>query len=146
MKKLFLVTLCASLISCGNDDDTVDCSLVLPPPSNMIIKLVDGDGNSLIGTTFVQDSFKLSNPTSTTYIRPYTSGAQDELVIWYDNIDSDATYFLELSSEDSDTLVVGHSTVVGDCFSFKTLDSFLYNNETLFDGSSNSDFFIITKE
>ena len=147
MKKIALLILfCIGLFSCSNDD--VDCSLVQPPPSNMLLKLEDTDGNSLIGTTFVQDSFKLHNTSSTIYLKPYATGPQDELVFWFDEINSNATYYLELSPTDTDTLSVGHTTINDVCFSYKVLNSFIYNTEIIYDDNSevNSNYFVIVKE
>jgi hypothetical protein len=137
MKKIFYLLAIFCLTSCGNNDDDSNCSdtTFLPPPEGIYLKLVDTDGMSLIGSTFVQDSFKLSNTNATLYLKPDTFGPQDELFVWFNSINSQETYYLELSETDTDTLNIGYSLRDNECFSFLGLDTFIYNNELLYDGA-----------
>ena len=148
MKKIvYALLLGCILINCSNNDDT-DCSTVLPPPNNFTLKLVDQAGNSLIGNTFVQDSFKLYNNSETLYIKPFPTGFQDELVIFMSEVTNNQEYYLELDQTDTDTLVVNHSINQTDCFSFYILQSFLYNAETIYDiqNGGNDYQMVVTKD
>ena len=132
--RIFAFLLCCLFLSCGsNDDDDVDCSLVIPAPPIIYLKFEDSMGNSLIGNTFVQDSFRLFNPNTELYIKPQEFGSPDELAIWLPDIESEATYFLELNEEDNDTLVIGHQIFPDPCFSIERLTFFSYNSEILYD-------------
>lgn len=147
MRWFYLLVLLTFLISCDNNDD-IDCTNAIPPASNFLLKFEDQAGNSLIGTTYVQDSFKLYNPNSTVYLKPYNSGPSDQLVVWMPDINSGETYFLELDATDTDTLIINHSEMSDDCFTYSVLDSFIYNNEVLYDENSSffNELFTIIKE
>lgn len=145
MKKyVLLFTICLFFLSCGDDD--VDCSLAIPPPNNVLFQLQDPQGNLLIGTTFLQDSFKLFNPSSTVYLKPVTSFS-GTLSISFPDIESSDTYFLELSSTDTDTLSLDFNTTPSDCFTSYSLNSFIYNNLVIYDENApSSSVYTIIKE
>lgn len=147
--RLFALLLLIFLTTCNNDDDVDDCALVLPAPPSFLLKFEDTAGNSLIGTTFVQDSFRLYNPNYEQYIKPQPFGAPDELLVIFSDINSDETYFLELDSQDTDTLQIGHSIEAGICFDIDRLELFIYNSEVLYNSEEStvgSGSFVIVKE
>jgi len=133
MRKFYALVIVLVILSCGNDDDNCSDTAFLPPPQGIYIKLVNSAGDPLIGTIFVKDSFKLSNPAETVYVKPDRFGAQDELFIGYDAVTSGETYFLELDETDTDTLRMEHSLKESRCFDFRSLDTFTYNGQLLYD-------------
>ncbi len=132
MKKFLSYFLLGFVVLNCNDDD-VDCTVVLPPPDNFTLKLIDQTGNSLIGNVYVQDSFKLYNSSETLYIKPFSTGLQDELVIFMADLTTNQDYYLELDPTDTDTLIVDYAINQSPCFSFRTLELFIYNEEAIYD-------------
>jgi hypothetical protein len=141
MKKIVFI-FCFIILSCNNNDDT-DCSTVLPPPNYFQISFEDIDGNSLIGNVYVQDSFKLRTVNTIQYLKPQ----QDRLLIRYEEIISNETYFLELNEADTDTLIVKYSHIQTDCFINFILETFTYNQDILYDSQLTEilDLIVITK-
>ncbi len=117
------------ITSCEGDEDKFpDCSLVLCPPNSFLLNYQDTDGNPLINTVFVKDSFKLFNPTSTQFIR--TLPEENRLAVLYERIESGANYFLELDTDEIDTLMFHYTTRAETCCTIFTLDSLQFNGVT----------------
>lgn len=131
----FSLTLLVSLtllLSCeGEEDKFPDCSAVLCPPNSVLLDYQDPNGNPLINTVFVRDSFKLYNPTSTQYIRTLSSETDNRLLIRFDSILSGGTYFLELDTDEVDTLRFDYSTRETTCCFVYTLDSLRHNGDLI---------------
>lgn len=117
--------------SCSTNDDTPECDIF--PAPNFEITLQDAAGNPLIGTEYLQDSFKLSTNTSVQYLKPIRFGSQENLAIWFPDITSGIEYFLELSETDADTLKVDYLLNDEPCSNGFIFDRFTYNQEVLYE-------------
>ncbi len=133
MKKLlFLLSLPLLLMACeGEEDRQADCSTVLCAADEFYLDYKDVDGNPLIGSVFVQDSFKLSSPTSTIYLKVNSFGPENLLPIAYRSVESGADYALELSPTASDTFNFTFTTNNGPCCFTSTMSDFKYNDLTI---------------
>ncbi|NND63616.1 MAG: hypothetical protein HKN48_10560 [Flavobacteriaceae bacterium] len=129
MKNLLLIVCVFAFLGCEGDEDTgPDCTTVLCAANEFLISYRDAQGNPLIGTEFVKDSFKLSRPGSTIYIKPRAFFADNQLPIFYRDVESGQDYALELSETVIDTLRFTFTTVVGGCCVDSTMDELLQNN------------------
>ncbi len=135
MKKIALTLVIAiTVMACSNSDDDTAC---IPPFPGWELVLVDANQNPLIGTQFVQDSFKLSNSQATTYVRPTPFGTGNDVQIVLPDLISGADYYLELSQTDSDTLNIEYEEFDGSCGpAYRTL-RFQYNDQLIYDGQGN---------
>ncbi len=129
LKKLLLLVLLMPFISCEGDEDVgPDCSTVLCAANEFLISYRDANGNPLIGTEFVMDSFKLSGPDAVIYIKPRAFFADNQLPIFYHIVVSGSDYVLELSENVRDTLRFTFTTVTSDCCEDSTMEEFLQNS------------------
>ena len=118
--------------ACEGDEDTgPDCSTVLCEANEFLISYRDAQGNPLIGTEFVKDSFKLSGPDTEIYIKPRAFFADNQLPIFYQSVESGEEYVLELSETVTDTLRFSFTTVTLDCCVDSTMDEFLQNDVSI---------------
>ena len=70
MKKVFLISIVVLCFSCeGDEDRSPNCSTVLCLADQFQLTYRNTAGDTLIGTTYIQDSFKLSSPLNVIYIR-----------------------------------------------------------------------------
>ncbi|MFT5437765.1 MAG: hypothetical protein ACI840_002425, partial [Ulvibacter sp.] len=103
MKKALLVIIIALFFSCeGEEDRSPDCSAVLCPADQFYLTYRNTAGDTLIGTTYVRDSFKLSSPSRVIYIKPIP-GNEGNLAIFYHQVETNLDYTLELSTTETDT-------------------------------------------
>ncbi len=115
-------------IACeGEEDKYPDCSLVLCPPNTVLLDYRDSEDNPLINTVFVKDSFKLFTPTSTQYLKIRLQGDHYELEARYPDLETETTYFLELSDTETDTLVFNFSVLQSTCCTDYNIDSITHN-------------------
>ncbi|GAB5399839.1 MAG: hypothetical protein Aureis2KO_14240 [Aureisphaera sp.] len=113
--------------SCEGDEDTgPNCAAVLCPSNSAFLDYRDSDGNPLINTVFVKDSFKFFTPSTTQYIKPLPDG-DNRLAVFFGTIETGTTYFLELDTEEIDTLNFNFTTTSTSCCTITTLDSLFYN-------------------
>ena len=149
--RLTFIFLILFSFSCGTSDD-VDCSLAtigLPPSSSFFFKYENSQGELLLETTYIQDSFKVFNSQTEFYIQREPNIISDHgLRFNLFSIDQDDTYYIELNSQDTDTLIIGFTENVGPCFTFRNLTELSYNNDELynFDTSPSQEQFTIIKE
>lgn len=128
MKRLIFLGILVFLMACEGDEDTgPDCSTVLCEANEFLFTYRDTAGNPLIGTQFVQDSFKLSSPSTTLYLKPRAFFADNQLPVFYHEVESGQEYILELSETESDTLQFTFTTVTANCCVDSTMQEFLLN-------------------
>lgn len=139
MRFLFvLFFLC--LFSCGTSDD-VDCSLAtvgLPPLSFIFMNFENNQGEQLLESTYLQDSFKVYNAQVEFYIKRQFEGSDDGLLFDLFSIDQSDTFYLELDQHDIDTLFIGYTQNVGPCFTWRNLDQLIYNEEELYNSNNST--------
>ncbi|MDC8003593.1 hypothetical protein POV27_05990 [Aureisphaera galaxeae] len=115
------------LLSCeGEEDRSPNCTTVTCPPNSFLINIQDTDGNPLINSVFVGDSFKFYTPTTTLYVKTFQQ-QNDVLHIRYPEIETGTTYFLELDETEVDTLTVNFTVTEQTCCISYNLDSLRYN-------------------
>ncbi len=133
MKKLsFLLFLSLLCIACeGEEDKEPNCELVDCLSDTFFLDYQDVDGNPLIGAVFVQDSFKLSSPTRTIYLKVNASGFENILPINFNLIESGVDYELALSPTESDKFNFTFNTNTDPCCPFSSISDFQYNDTTL---------------
>ncbi len=138
MKKVLLVLVLTVMFACeGKEDREVNCETVLCATDQFIITFRDLSGVPLLGTQFVKDSFKLSSTNSIRYIKPIPFGEIDNLAIFYEDVESDLKYTLELSPTEIDTLRFIFSTKVGSCCTISTMQELSYNGVLSFSEEDN---------
>lgn len=107
------------------------CKNVLPPPSYFELIFVDSSNQNLLGTTYNQSSFKLYNGNSTNWLN-YDPALQGELLrIGFESIMSNTIYYLDLSSNDTDTIQVDFTSTAEKCYNTYSIVSFNYNGKSL---------------
>jgi len=129
MKKLLLLSLLSLAIACNEDDN--DTTLCIPPNPVFEFTLRDVNQNPLLGTVFVQDSFKLSNNRSTVYLKPTPQGDEENLQVIMPDIISGVDYTLELSDTENDIVRISYEIVTESCGAHR-LTSFVYNGQTIY--------------
>ncbi|MEL6809994.1 MAG: hypothetical protein AAFP76_01520 [Bacteroidota bacterium] len=145
MKKLLFTTFVLFCLGCEGDEDRfADCSTVLCAADQFVLTYQDGDGNPLIGTVFVQDSFKLASIDTILYIKPIPFGEEENLALLYANIESNTKYGLELSETITDTLRFDFTTVNGTCCVTSTMEALRLNGTIVPETETN--FYTLIKE
>lgn len=135
MKYLFaFFILIVVLSSC----DWNQCVNEKPLPSFFEINLIDSLENSLVGSVYVKDSFRLYSANSEQYIRPIPYGNPSLLQIYFSKIESASTYYLELDASDTDTLEFVFSSNKGKCGTSYTMYSINYNGTQVQISSQNT--------
>lgn len=128
MKKVLLIFVVIFVYACdGKEDREANCDTVLCATDEFVISLRDTSGMPLIGTEFVQDSFKLSSTNSTIYVKPILFGTEETILIPYAQIESDVRYDLELSATEIDPFRFIFSTEFGSCCTYSTMEELRYN-------------------
>ena len=144
MKKIVLVLIAALFLACeGEEDRMVNCSNILCVVDQFRITYKNAAGDPLIGTTFVQDSFKLSSSNQILYLKPQPIDNFDNLIIKYGDLESGVDYELELSAVVGDTLNFTFSTMQADCCTDSSMQSLQYNGTTV--AAELEDFYILIK-
>lgn len=144
MKKALLIILVVFAFSCeGDEDGYPNCSAVLCPADQFFLTYRNTAGDTLIGTTFVKDSFKLSSPSDVIFIKP-VAGNSGNISIFYQQLESDIKYTLELSDTEIDTLNFNSVSITANCCIDSSMSELLYNNSTV--TAESEDFYVIIKE
>lgn len=128
-KTLLLFVFILTLFSCGSDDNP-DCSRVFPPPNWFELGFIDEQGQSLIGTVYQQDEFRIFNANSEAFIAPINGGDLTKLQVRFPDFESNTQYFIEFATEDIDTLNFIFETTQRPCFLTYDLKQVIYNGET----------------
>lgn len=143
MKKVILVIIISLFFSCeGDEDRSPNCAAVLCLADQLYLTYRNTMGDTLIGTTFIQDSFKLSSPTNVLYIKPIP-GNRGNLAIFYQQLETDIDYTLELSPTETDTLNFTFSTILADCCIDSSMQELQYNGNIV--TPDLEDFYILIK-
>ena len=121
--------LCVAMLSCSSDDDEIDCSTVDPGPNWFEMGFFDSQNNSLLVTEYTQESFRLFNEQEELFISPWATGSPEYLIVRYNEITSNRTYYIELSETDTDTLKFLYSERQGPCFPIYSLEQVDYNGD-----------------
>ncbi|MFT4669156.1 MAG: hypothetical protein ACI9AT_002230 [Ulvibacter sp.] len=144
MKKALLVIIIALFFSCeGEEDRSPDCSAVLCPADQFYLTYRNTAGDTLIGTTYVRDSFKLSSPSRVIYIKPIP-GNEGNLAIFYHQVETNLDYTLELSTTETDTLNFNFLTILSYCCFDSSMSELLFNDTSI--PAESEDFYVLTKE
>lgn len=120
---IITLTICFLVFSCEED---THCD---PPPDWFSIEIHDEQGNNLFGNIFLQDSIKLYNETDSVIIDWIN---ENQLQIGFELIQSNEIYFLELSSEDIDTIQIEYHSITYEepCTNY-FVDEIIFNNKTV---------------
>ena len=144
MKKVLLVIIIALIFSCEGDEDRgPDCSAVLCPADKFYLTYRNTAGDTLIGTTYVQDSFKLASQSDVIYIKP-VPGTEGTLSIFYYKLETDLDYALELNETETDTLNFSFLSVYSDCCTDSSMLELTYNNTPT--PADSEDSYVLIKE
>lgn len=144
MKKALLVIIIASFFSCeGDEDRSPDCSAVLCLADQFYLTYRNTAGDTLIGTTYVQDSFKLSSPSDVIYIKPIP-GNEGSLAIFYQQLEAGIDYAFELSTTETDTLGFNFFSIYADCCIDSSMTELKHNNTPIMAESEDS--YVLIKE
>ena len=144
MKKALLITMIALFFSCEGDEDRgPNCSAVLCLADQFYLTYRNTAGDTLIGTTYVQDSFKLSSPSNVIYIKPIP-GNEGSLAIFYQQVETDLDYALELSATETDTLNFNFYSIYADCCIDSSMTELKHNNTVI--PAESEDFYVLIKE
>ena len=144
MKKILLIIMIALFFSCeGDEDRSPNCSAVLCRADQFYLTYLNTQGDTLIGTTYIQDSFKLSSQSNVIYIKPIP-GNVGNLAIFYQQLEKDIDYTLELSTTDTDTLNFKFLSIYANCCIDSSMTELKYNNTPI--PAESEDFYVLTKE
>lgn len=121
---LFLI-ISTTLNSCNR------CKNVTPPIQYFELSIVDVNNTNLLGTTYNETSFKLYNNYSEIWLNYGPTLHGEVLRIEYAQIETNAKYYLELSSTDTDTIKVDFNTTEEKCYDVYDIQSFQYNGQSL---------------
>jgi hypothetical protein len=144
MKKALLVIIIALVFSCeGDEDRSPDCSAVLCPADQFYLTYRNTVGDTLIGTTYIQDSFKLSSPSNVIYIKPIP-GNEGNLAIFYHQVETDLDYAIELIANEIDTLNFKFLSISSNCCIDSSMSELIYNNAPI--PAESEDLYVLTKE
>jgi hypothetical protein len=144
MNKVLLFIIIVLVFSCEGDEDiSPNCSAVLCPADQFYLTYRNTAGDTLIGTTYVQDSFKLSSPSNVIYIKPIP-GNEGSLAIFYHQVETDLDYALELSATETDTLNFEFLSIKANCCIDSSMSELIYNNTPI--PAESEDFYVIIKE
>lgn len=144
MKKILPLLIAVLILGCeGEEDRMANCELVSCVTDHFRLTYKNAAGDPLIGTTFVQDSFKLSSSNQVLYLKPQPEANQDKLAIYYGDLESGINYALELSATETDTLNFTFSTVLADCCIDSSMQELRYNNNIV--AAESNDFYILIK-
>jgi hypothetical protein len=144
MKRALLVLIIALVFSCeGEEDRSPDCSAVLCPADQFYLTYRNIVGDTLIGTTYIQDSFKLSSPSSVIYIKPIP-GNEGNLAIFYHQVETDLDYSLALRANEIDTLNFKFLSISSNCCVDSSMSELIYNNAPI--PAESEGLYVLTKE
>jgi len=134
MKQPFLlfIILCI-LASCSKDEkETIDCALFDPAISNLFIKLVDAEGNNLIeNETYIADDITVlfNDYLYTNVVFNDVEGIENLITLNVIGNDGDNTIKIQLSSEETDTLILNLTAESEICgWTFFSINSAIYND------------------
>ncbi len=143
MKKVLLVIIIALVFSCEGDEDRFpNCSAVLCPADQFYLTYRNTLGDTLIGTTYIQDSFKLSSPSNVIYIKPIP-GNEGNLAIFYHQVETDIDYALELNGTETDMLNFKFLSIKSNCCIDSSMSELIYNNAPI--SAESEDFYVLIK-
>lgn len=142
---LIYLSIALLLFSCSNDDPVTDCSLIIPPPNNILLRIQDDQNNPLIGTEFTQDSFRLRGNSMVTYVKPDLNGNPIDLSIFFTQMADGVDYYLDLSETDTDTLRANYTASINECFTAFNLVDFEYNDQLVTDFNGEN-LVVVTKD
>lgn len=134
MKQPFLlfIILCI-MASCSKDEkETIDCALFDPAISNLFIKLVDAEGNNLIeNETYIADDITVlfNDYLYTNVVFNDVEGIENLITLNVIGNDGDNTIKIQLSSEETDTLILNLTAESEICgWTFFSINSAIYND------------------
>jgi len=134
MKQPFLlfIILCI-MASCSKDEkETIDCALFDPAISNLFIKLVDAEGNNLIeNETYIADDITVlfNDYLYTNVVFNDVEGIENLITLNVIGKDGDNTIKIQLSSEETDTLILNLTAESEICgWTFFSINSAIYND------------------
>ena len=144
MKKILLLLISIMLLGCeGEEDRMANCSGIICVSEQVRLSFRNAAGNPLIGTTFVQDSFKLSSSNQVLYLKPQPTDNEENLAINYTDLASGVDYTLELSATESDMLNFTFSSVYADCCTDFFMQQLRFNNNVV--ATESEDFYVLIK-
>ena len=118
-----------TFLSCGNEDDEIDCTLALPEPNWFEIGFYNTQGEPLIGSIYQQETFRLFNNDIELSISPNPFGDPTRLLVRFEDIETDTDFHIELTTSDIDTLNFSFDSFQGDCFLYYNLQQVIYNGD-----------------
>ena len=121
-------------LSCEDSQDSgIDCALYDPFLSNLIIELVNDQGDNLIANnTYLADEITVSDNgyTSTNVVFNNVPGLENVITLNLFGTSGDNTFMIHLSDTVSDTLVLNLSVDMSVCnIPLYTLNQATYNGE-----------------
>lgn len=134
MKQPFLLFIILCIIaSCSKDEkETIDCALFDPAISNLFIKLVDAEGNNLIeNETYIADDITVlfNDYLYTNVVFNDVEGIENLITLNVIGNDGDNTIKIQLSSEETDTLILNLTAESEICgWTFFSINSAIYND------------------
>lgn len=159
MKKIFTLLLIGILVSncSNNDDDGIDCSLIIPAVPELYIRLVDETGANLIENGTIQPENitvegVFSNP-GFRYIPPNEFAEPDADIRKYDNtlnlfIPNESNFEYTINLDDSTSIILNFEARFAEppCVSYFIPTKLIYNNQNVESENAETDELIFLAE
>ena len=107
--------------------DPCDDEVVIPPPPIFEFTVVDAQGNSLISAD--SSFYRLSSVRGETEAQVNADSEGNWLMVYFDEIEVDEPYYIELVLSETDTMTFVYGTFEGDCYSYDEFVSLSFNGE-----------------
>ena len=139
MKNTILIILSLVLLASCNKND--ECEAIIPSDPAFNIRIVDGDGISLIGENniYKPSEITLTRGSQTIFLLFNEYNEETYIKLYYPEIESGKDYQLKLNEQETDILNLTLKNIEGECFDFLSVEAFYINGaEVPFDSDSYS--------
>ncbi len=111
------------LFSCDKNDN---CEAVIPAQPAINIRILDNEGNSLIGENNIYKPSEISLTRGSQIINLIFNDNNEEtyITLYYPEIESGKDYQLKLNNEETDILNLKLKNIEGECFDFLSVQAF----------------------
>lgn len=119
------------LSSCSRN--IYNCAQIDPREPAVNISIVDSDGNSLIGedNIYKPSEITLTRGDQTILLIFDLVNDETQITLYYPEMKSGEDYQLKLNDQETDVLNLNLENLVGECFDFLSVNTFLYNGEEI---------------
>ena len=144
MKNIYLLfSFFLLLIACDTNND---CAATDPREPAFSIRILDNEGNSLIGEDKIYKPSEIALTRGSQIINLIFNEYNEEnyITLYYPEMESEKDYQLKLNDQEIDILNLKLKNIEGECFDFLSVEAFYVNGiEIQFDNDSYS--YIIQK-